>query len=99
MTVVAHKECRALRHAWTRRPGPPDGWTRPYSPAWLGARYIVHLQCMRCETWRQLAVTERGGRLASSYTYVDDYLMPRGEPRVDPDKLRLWLAVPSRWER
>lgn len=98
MPVVTHKECRALGHAWKRMDDPPDGWRRPDSPYWSAARYVVHLRCRDCESWRHIAMTSKGTRLQNKYTYVDDYLMPRGEPRPDPDRLRLWLAVPSRWK-
>lgn len=98
MPPITHRDCRALRHAWERLDGPPEGWSRPDSDYWSGARYIVHLRCLRCSCYRHIAMTHTGGRLANAYTYPDDYLRPKGEPRVDPDRLRLWLAVPGRWK-
>lgn len=78
--------------------GPPEDWSQPNSPWWKMARYVIHLRCLRCGTWRHTAITRTGERLTSRYSYPEDYLMPRGEARPDPDRLRLWLAVPSRWK-
>jgi hypothetical protein len=94
MAVITYRDCRALRHAWERMPGQGEE-PLPQSPLWSTARYVIFLRCMRCGTWRYVAIDRRGGRLASAYRYPDDYLRPRGEPRVGYDDLRLWLAKPN----
>jgi hypothetical protein len=95
MAVITHRDCRALRHAWERMAGQGEE-PLPDSPLWHAARYVIFLRCMRCETWRYVAIDHRGARLASAYRYPDDYLRPKGEPRANPDDLRLWLAKPTR---
>jgi hypothetical protein len=67
----------------------------PYTDLWSGARYVLFLRCFRCQTWRYVAIDRRGGILAICYRYPDDYLMPKGEPKVAAEDLRLWLAKPN----
>jgi hypothetical protein len=91
MAVITHRDCRALRHAMERMPGPGED-ALPESPLWHSARYVIHLRCMRCGTWRHVAIDRKGGKLAQVYRYPDDYLRPKGEPRIDQADLFLWLA-------
>lgn len=92
MAVITHRDCRALRHAMERMPGTYVDDVLPESPTWHSARYVIHLRCMRCGTRRYIAIDRRGGKLAHVYRYADDYLRPKGEPRIDQADLFLWLA-------
>ncbi len=94
MAVIRYRDCRALRHAMERMDGPGED-VLPSSPLWDSARWVIHLRCMRCETWRHIAVDHRGNILASCYRWPDDYLRPKGEARIEASDLRLWLAKPN----
>lgn len=96
MARITYQDCRALRHAMERIDGSEvDDDELPVSPMWHHAWRIIHLRCMRCKTRRHIAIDKRGARLAHVYRYPDDYLLPKGEPRVDADTMRLWLAKPN----
>jgi hypothetical protein len=96
MAVITYRDCRALRHAWERHKQPGDEVAGlPASPLWDGARYFVYLRCLRCGTWRYVAIDHRGTKLAAVYRYPDDYLRPKGEPRVPHEDMWLWLAKPA----
>jgi hypothetical protein len=88
---MLYADCRALRHAMERI-DEPDDWVLPNSDLWYGARYVVHLRCLRCTTHRAIAIDHRGNLLVARYQHPEGYLLAKGEPRVAPEELRLWLA-------
>lgn len=97
MAVITYRDCRALRHAYERMDGPDDDVRPPpETDLWHGARYTIYLRCFRCKTWRYVAVDRHGGILATCYRHPDDYLRPKGEPRVSYEDMRLWLAKPGK---
>lgn len=96
---VEYLACRAMRHGWERMDGPPPGWQAPDSQMWAAAHHEIHLCCIRCGTWRHVAIDHLGGLLRSTYSYPGDYLLPAGEGRIPGDDLRLWLARPGRPRR
>lgn len=90
-------ECRALRHAMERMPAGPPGWKAP--PGWKVAYKILHLRCMRCSTWRHIAIDYLGQQLYVKYEWPEGYLRGKGEGRLDANELRLWQARQSRRRR
>jgi hypothetical protein len=96
VAVITYRDCRALRHAWERLDGFPNDVTPPpETDIWYGARYIISVRCLRCAAVRFVAIDHRGHKLAAIYRYPDDYLRPKGEPRVSFDDMMLWLAKPN----
>jgi hypothetical protein len=96
MAVITYRDCRALHHAYERMARPGDEVSPPPETGlWEDARWVINLRCLRCGTWRYLAIDHRGGILAVCYRYPDDYLRPAGEPRVPAEDMRLWLAKPN----
>lgn len=84
---AAAMECRATRHWMSRQASAPSDWVP--TDLYVGARYVIHLQCYRCETWRHVAIDHIGTLLASRYVYPDWYLR-KGEGRLSGEELRLW---------
>lgn len=96
MAIITYRDCRALRHAMERMDGPAEAPAPiPESPLWHAARYVICLRCMRCGTWRFIAIDRHGHKLATCYRWPDDYLRPKGEPRVSTESMYLWLAKPG----
>lgn len=100
MAVLTYQDCRALRHAYERmQDAPEDRRGPPETGLWHSARYIIFLRCLRCTTYRYIAIDRHGGKLASIYRHPDDYLRPAGEPRVTQQDMYLWLAKPRNGRR
>lgn len=89
-------ECRATRHWMSRQVHAPADWEP--SPLFIGAKYVIHLQCHRCDTWRHVAIDHTGALLASRYVYPDWYRR-QGEGRLTGEELRLWQAKQVARER
>lgn len=87
--------CWALRHAMDLI-DEPDDWPMPDSDLWYGARYILHLQCLRCGTCRALAMDWRCKMLRSVYyNRPDGYLGEPGDTSRVPQRARLSLVKGS----
>jgi hypothetical protein len=82
-------ECRASRHWMQRQIAPPGDWEPPGTPLWAMAKYVLHLECQRCGTWRHIAIDHTGQILAQHYRHPDFYRR-NGEGRPTGEALRLW---------
>lgn len=80
-------ECRASRHWWQRQESAPFDW-KP-SPLFMGAKNVLHFECMRCGTTKHTAFNHLGTEPITRYDWPDWYRR-EGEGRMTGEQLRLW---------